>query len=76
MGIIEAIKLITFQEAFEKGVIIGTKIGIEMGSQCKTYEVTKNLLLHTDLRISKIATLINCPESFVKKVQNDLENNE
>ncbi|GLU50767.1 hypothetical protein [Dyadobacter frigoris] len=73
MGIIEAIKLITFEEAFEKGFVIGTKIGIEIGWQYKTYEVTKNLLFHTDFEIPKIAALANCSESFVKQVQNDLE---
>lgn len=61
MGIIEAIKMITFEE------------GIEKGEQIKTYEVTKNLLLDTDLDISKIAALTNCSESFVEKVREGLE---
>lgn len=64
MGIIEAIRMITFEE------------GIEKGEQIKTYEVTKNLLLDSDFEISKIATLTNSSESFVEKIWEDLEHKE
>jgi hypothetical protein len=65
MGIIEAIKMITLEE--------GILQGIETGAQNKTYEFVENLLLNTDFGVSKIATLTNCSELFVEKVQEDLQ---
>ncbi|MCF0056650.1 hypothetical protein [Dyadobacter sp. CY356] len=76
MGIIEAIKMITLEEGFEKGVVTGMEKGmsqgIEKGEQRKTYEIVKNLLLNTDFDVPKVAALVNCPESFVKEVKEDI----
>ena len=55
MGIIEAIKKIEREDAFEKG--------IEKG---KT-EVVANLISTGNFSISQIANFANVPESFVRK---------
>lgn len=61
MGIIEAIKKIEREEAFEKGM----EKGLEKG---KT-DFVKYLLSQSDFKISKIAELVGVSESFVRKVK-------
>ncbi len=69
MGIIETIKKIEREEAFEKGI----ERGIEKGAQQKSYEFVKNLLSNTNFTIAKVASLANVTEAFVKKVQTSMQ---
>ena len=65
MGIIETIKKIQLEEAFEKG----HKEGIQEG---KT-EVVANLISAGKFTISEIANFSNVPEAFVRKVKKGLK---
>lgn len=65
MGIIETIKKIQLEEAFEKG--------IEKGIEKKNREFIFNLLHARKFTISEIANLANVSDSFVRKLKKELE---
>lgn len=65
MGIIETIKKIQLDEAYEKGV--------EKGIEKKNREFIFNLLQADKFTISEIANLANVSHAFVKKLKKELE---
>jgi hypothetical protein len=54
---------------YRRGELKGIEKGIEKGKQA----FVKNLLLHTDFAIAKIAGLSDVTEAFVKKVKKTLK---
>ncbi len=70
MGIIETIKMIEREEAFEKGF----KVGLEKARKYK-YEqaVVSNMLNLSECTVSEIANYVNVSESFVRKVKKELK---
>ena len=62
MGIIEAINMLTKEE------------GIKEGIAKKSYEVVDKLLLAGKFSITEVANFANVTESFVRKVQKEIQN--
>ena len=77
MGIIETVKMITFEEGIEQGIQKGIEQGIEKGIEQgieKGREEEKalfveNLLLNTDFDLAKIAALAGVTEGFVQTLK-------
>lgn len=65
MGIIETIKQIQLEEAFEKG--------IQKGIEKKNREFIFNVMHAGRFTISEIANFANVSESFVKKLKKELK---
>jgi hypothetical protein len=49
--------------------MLGERKGLEKGKQ----DVVRNLLLHTDLTIAKIASLVNVSQLYVRKIKKTLK---
>lgn len=73
MGIIETIKKIEREEAFEKGRKEGIEKGIEKGIEEGKAEVVANLVNAGKFTISEIANFSNVSEAFVRKVKRRLK---
>lgn len=81
MGIIETIKKIEREEAFEKGrkegiekgIEKGRKEGIEKGIEEGKAAIVSNLINTGKFTISEIANFSNVPEAFVKKIKKGLK---
>ena len=81
MGIIETIKKIQLEEAFEKGrkegiqkgIERGRKEGIEKGIEEGKAEIVTNLINTGKFTISEIANFSNVSEAFVRKVKKGLK---
>lgn len=65
MGIIETIKMLEREE--------GIEVGREKGFEEKTYDFVKKLLLETDFKVAKIASLADTTPAFVNKVKKGLK---
>lgn len=73
MGIIEAIKLVTREEALEEGLGKGIEKGIEEGIQKSRRTFVTNLLLNTKMDITEIASLADVKVSYVKGIMKDVK---
>jgi predicted transposase YdaD len=77
MGIIEAIKQIEREEAFEKGIekgrVEGRVEGIEKGKAEGKADVIENMLLLGKFSVSEIANFVNVSESLVRKIKSRLK---
>ena len=77
MGIIETIKKIEREDAFEKGIEKGMEEGmekgIEKGIEKGKKEVVTNLISTGNFSISQIANLANVSESFVRRIKKEQE---
>jgi hypothetical protein len=73
MGIIETIKKIEREEAFEKGRKEGIEKGIEKGRKEGKAAIVSNLINTGKFTISEIANFSNVPEAFVKKIKKGLK---
>lgn len=69
MGIIETIKMLEREEAFEEGI----ERGIEKGEEKRNRLFVTNLLLNTDFDILRIANLTGLTSEYVQEVKNQLE---
>lgn len=73
MGIIETIKKIQLEEAFEKGIEKGIEKGRKNGIEEGKAEVVANLVNTGKFTIPEIANFSNVSEAFVRKVKKGLK---
>jgi hypothetical protein len=85
MGIIETIKMLTWEEGFEKGMKIGIEKGMkiaieqgmekamEIGEERKSYFVVTRMLRSGKLTISEILDFASVTEEFVNKVKREMQ---
>jgi flagellar biosynthesis/type III secretory pathway protein FliH len=60
------------EKGIEKGIQKGRKKGIREGQRKKTHSVVTSLLLNTRFNTTRIAKLVDVPETFVQKVKTSL----